>query len=238
MGALPRRWIKWIAVILGVAGMLTPALIELGWIPENQGQKAVIFLLGFIVLEGAARESDESAQAPELFTTTEGYLHAMGGFLAETKHELLGVVRGHDIVREEVVGYVGKIFSTLRSEKQLHNYTVVVSRIGELSEESFHRRLAIERDPSLEGRFHYRFVDSPVTFGCQVFDQKHWTIDFPPNPADPKGAAIVFKDHPEGARLVASFIRHEWLERSGATMSLSEAYEKWKATQNSSLSAE
>jgi hypothetical protein len=39
MGALPRRWIKWIAVILGVAGMLTPALIELGWIPENQGQK-------------------------------------------------------------------------------------------------------------------------------------------------------------------------------------------------------
>jgi hypothetical protein len=38
MGALPRRWIKWIAVILGVAGMLTPALIELGWIPENQAQ--------------------------------------------------------------------------------------------------------------------------------------------------------------------------------------------------------
>jgi hypothetical protein len=137
MGALPRRWIKSIAVILGVAGMLTPALIELGWIPENQGQKAVIFLLGFIVLQGAARESDESAQAPELFTTTEGYLHAVGGFLAETKHELLGVVRGNDIMTEEVGRYVGKILSTLRSEKQLHNYTVVVSRIGELSEESF-----------------------------------------------------------------------------------------------------
>jgi hypothetical protein len=198
MGVLPAKWLKWIAVMLGAAGMLTPALIELGWIPEHQAMKAVIFLLGFIVLEeGATRESNESPQAPELFTTTEGYLHAMGGFLAETKHELLGVVRGHDILTEEVGHYVGKILSTLRSEKQLHNYTVVVSRIGELSEESFHRRLAIERDPSLEGRFHYRFVDSPVSFGCQVFDQKHWTIDFPPNPADPKGAAIVFKDHPD-----------------------------------------
>jgi hypothetical protein len=40
--------------------------------------------------------------------------------------------------------------------------------------------------------------------------------------------AIVFKNHPEGARLVASFIRLEWLERPGATMSLSEAYEKWE----------
>jgi hypothetical protein len=232
MGALLTKWVKWIAVVLGAAGMLTPALIELGWIPEQQAMKAVIFLLGFIVLEGAAGESKESAQAPELFTTTEGYLHAMGGFLAETKHELLGVVRGHDILTEEVGHYVKKILSTLRSEKQLHNYTVVVSRIGELGEESFHRRSAIERDPSLEGRFHYRFVDSPVSFGCQVFDQKHWSIDFPPNPADPKGAAIVFKDHPEGARLIASFIRHEWLERPGATMSLSEAYEKWKAAQN------
>ena len=64
------------------------------------------------------------------------------------------------------------------------------------------------------------------------FDQKYWSIDFAPNPADPKGAGIVFRNHPEGARLVASFIRHEWLERPGATMSLSEAYEKWKAAQN------
>jgi hypothetical protein len=80
MDALPRRWIKWIAVILGAAGMLTPALIELGWIPEQQALKAVIFLLGFIVLEGATRESNESALAPELLTTREDYFHAMGGF--------------------------------------------------------------------------------------------------------------------------------------------------------------
>jgi hypothetical protein len=83
--------------------------------------------------------------------------------------------------------------STLRREKRLHMYAVVVGRIGEMSEESFHRLSAIKRDPSLEGRFHYRFVDSPVSFGCQVFDQKHWAIEFPPNPADPKGAGIVFK---------------------------------------------
>jgi hypothetical protein len=231
MGALPRRWIKWIAVILGAAGMLTPALIELGWIPEQQALKAVIFLLGFIVLEGAARESNEPAQAPELFTTSEGYFHALSGSLSETKHEILGVVRGHEIMSEEVARYVEKVSSTLRSEKQLHVYTVVVGRIAELSEESFHRRSDLERDPSGEGRFHYRFVDSPVSFGCQVFDQKHWAIDFAPNPADPKGAGMVFRNHPEGARLVASFIRHEWLERPGATMSLSEAYEKWKAAQ-------
>jgi hypothetical protein len=228
MGVLPAKWFKWIAVVLGAAGMLTPALIELGWIPEQQALKAVIFLLGFIVLGGATRESNESAQAPELFTTSEGYFHALNGFLPDTKHEILSVVRGHDIVTEEAARFVGKVCSTLRSEKQLHIYTVVASSIGDLSEESFRRRSAIERDPSLEGRFHYRFVDSPVTFGCQVFDQKHWTIDFPPNPAGPKGVAIVFKNHPEGARLVASFIRHEWLERSGAMMSLSEAYEKWK----------
>jgi hypothetical protein len=35
MGALPRKWIKWIAMLLGVAGMLTPALLELGWIPTS-----------------------------------------------------------------------------------------------------------------------------------------------------------------------------------------------------------
>ena len=238
MGALPRRWIKWIAVILGVAGMLTPALIELGWIPENQAQKAVIFLLGFIVLEGAAGDSDESDQAPELLTSSEGYYHTMSGFVSETKQELIGIVHGQEISAEQAQTFVRKMLSNLRSEKQLHTYEIVAARIGELSDESFQRRFAIERDPSLEGRFHYRVIDSPVSFGCQVFDQKHWSIDFPANPADPKGGAIIFRNHPEGARMVSSFIRHQWLERPGVTMSLSEAYEKWKATQNSSLSAE
>jgi hypothetical protein len=162
----------------------------------------------------------------------------MSGLLSETKHEILSISRGPDIVAEEVARYVGKMSSTLRSEKLLHVYAVIVGRICELSEESYQRRSAIERDPSLEGRFHYLYVDSPVSFGCQVFDQKHWSIDFPSNPAEPRGGAIVFKNHPEGARLVASFIRHQWLEPSGATMSLSEAYEKWKAAQVSSPRSE
>jgi hypothetical protein len=238
MGVLPAKWLKWIAAVLGAAGMLTPALIELGWIPEHQAMKAVIFLLGFIVFEGAARDSNESAQAPELFTAREDYLHAMSGLLPETKHEVLSIFRGHEIMTDEVARFVEKICTTLRNEKQLHVYAVLAARLSDLSDKSFQRRFAIERDPSLQGRFHYRYVDAPVTFGCQVFDQKHWTIEFPPNPADPKGAAIVFKDRPEEARLVASFIRHEWLERPGATMSLSEAYEKWQAARVSSPRAE
>ena len=125
MGALLTKWVKWIAVVLGAAGMLTPALIELGWIPEQQAMKAVIFLLGFIVLEGAAGESKESAQAPELFRTREDYLHAATGFLTETKHEILSISRGHEIMAEEVARFVGKMSSTLRSEKQLHAYTIV-----------------------------------------------------------------------------------------------------------------
>ena len=128
MGALLTKWVKWIAVVLGAAGMLTPALIELGWIPEQQAMKAVIFLLGFIVLEGAAGESKESAQAPELFRTRD-YLHAATGFLTETKHEILSISRGHEIMAEEVARFVGKMSSTLRSEKQLHAYTIVVARI-------------------------------------------------------------------------------------------------------------
>jgi hypothetical protein len=238
MGALPKKWLKWIALLLGVAGMLTPALLGLGWIPQNQALNAAIFLLGFIVFDGAARGSEELAQAPELLTSSESYYHELSGFFPETKHEALGISRGDDILTEEQKPYLRKLLSALRSEKQLHVYPIVAGRVSELSEESFQRRFALERDPSLEGRMHYRVVDSLVSFGCQVFDQKHWTIDFPPNPADVKGAGIVFKNHPEGARLVASFIRHQWLERPGVTMSLSEAYEKWKALQNSAIPPE
>ncbi len=235
MGALPAKWFKWIAVLLGAAGMLTPALIELGWIPETQALKAVIFLLGFIVLEGATRESNEPSRVPELLTRSEDYYHTMNGLLPEAKHEILSVVRGDQVLADVARPYVRKALSTLRSEKRLHAYTIVAGRVSELPEQSFEQRLAIERDPSLEGRWHYRVMDSPVTFGCVVFDQRHWAIDFPPNPFEPGGAAIVFKNDSEGAHLVASFIRHQWLERPGVTMSLSEAYEKWKTAQNSSL---
>jgi hypothetical protein len=238
MGALLTKWVKWIAVVMGAAGMLTPALIELGWIPEHQATKAVIFLLGFIVLEGATGESKESAPVPELVTSTEDFFHTITGFVSETKHELMNVAHGKDITAPEGDRYLEKGLLTLRRERHLHAYAIIVARIAELSEESFRRRFAIERDPSLEGRIHYRVIDSPISFGCYVFDQRHWAIDFPPNPADPLGAAIVFRNHPEGARLVASFIRHQWLERPGVTMSLSEAYETWKAAQNSSPRSE
>lgn len=229
MGAVPSKWIKWIAVVLGAAGMLTPALIELGWIPEKQALNALIFLIGFLVFDGARNELSEPEPAPELMTSTEDYFHTLGAFLPDLEHELLSVVHGHDILGEEPARFVGKLVSNLRNKKQLHVYVIVVGRIGELSDESFRRRSAHEQDPSVEGRYHYRFIDAPVSFGCQVHDQRHWTIDFPPNPADPRGAAIVFRNHPDGARLLAAFIRHQWLEKPEITMSLSEAYEKWKA---------
>ncbi len=40
MGALLMKWVKWIAVVLGAAGMLTPALLELGWIPREHALEA------------------------------------------------------------------------------------------------------------------------------------------------------------------------------------------------------
>jgi hypothetical protein len=49
---------------------------------------------------------------------------------------------------------------------------------------------------------------------------------------------MVFRDDPEGARLVSSFIHHQWLERSGFAMSPDEAYAKWKATKGSAEIAE
>ncbi len=98
----------------------------------------------------------------------------------------------------------------------------------QVREEAFQRCLIAERDPSLEGRMHFRFIDAPVTFGCVVFDQKHWVIDFPPNPADLRSGAVLFRGHPEGAHMLASFIHHQWLAQLGVTTSLSEAFEKWK----------
>jgi len=233
MGALPRKWIIWIGLVLGVAGMLTPALLELGWIPREHALEAVIFLLGFIVVEITTGEPQESAQTPELLTNSEDYYHAVTGFMSESRHEVLMLVRGDEVLVEQAQAFVQRTRSTLQREKQLHVYLVIASHLAEVKEEAFKRRLAAERDPSFEGRMHFRFIESPVTFGCIVFDQKHWVIDFPPNPADLRGGAILFKNHPEGARLVSSFFHHQWLERSGFTMSLDEAYEKWKAIRGS-----
>jgi hypothetical protein len=235
MGALPRKWIKWIAVLLGVVGMLTPALLELGWIPENQAMKAVVFLLGFIVLDGARRESSESLAAPELLTSSEDYAHAVGSLLAEVKHEIITVSTPSAARSAELARLLSRSLSVARSEKQLHFYAIVVGRISELSEEFFERFFAMERDPSLEGRVRIRIYDAPVSFGCMVHD-RNWAITFPPNPNDPRGVAILFRNHPEGVRLLSSFIHHQWLEQSGVTISLSEAYEKWKAIKGPSAS--
>lgn len=89
MGTLPKGWIKWIGIIFGVAAMLTPALVDLGWIPASQVQNAVLFLLGLIVVAIFAGESRELAQLPELLTRSEDYHHAVTGFMGASRHEVL-----------------------------------------------------------------------------------------------------------------------------------------------------
>jgi hypothetical protein len=239
MSVVPRKWLKWVALATGIAGIVALILLELGWLPAEQAQNAVIFLLSFIILDGvASKESSESSPAPQLFTNSDDVLHEMASVLPDTKHETFAVVHGNFIMSESAVAFAMKNSARLRSEKQMHSYAIVVSRIADLRKESFERRFELERDASLEGRFHYYFIDAPFGFGCNVFDQKHWEIDFPPTSSEPKGSAIFFKDYPEGARLIASFIRHQWLERPGVTMSLSEAYEKWKAIQGEAMTSE
>ena len=68
MGVLPRKWIRWIGIVLGVVAMLTPALLDLGWIPQTQALNAVIFLLGFLVLEAVTGEPSEQVEAPHSST--------------------------------------------------------------------------------------------------------------------------------------------------------------------------
>ncbi len=238
MGLLPKKWLKRIGILFGLAAVLTPALLDLGWIPRSQAQSAILFLLGFMILDGAAKESGEPVRVPELITRSDDFVHAAVGLISEAKHEVMIVVRGEDFLAESVQPWMRKMFATMRKEKQLHVYAIVAAPISGLSEESFQRRFAIERDPSLDDRYHYRFADIPVSFGCQVFDQRHWSLDFTPNPAEPVSAGIFFRDDPEGARLIGSFIRHQYLERPGVTMSLSEAYEKWKTLQSATARAE
>ena len=114
---------------------------------------------------------------------------------------------------------------------------IIAGTPEELNDEAFQRRLAFERDPSLEGRYRYRVIDLPVTFGCVVIDQTHWALNFPSQSTDRRvHAGILFKDHPNEARLIASFVRHQWLEQPRVTMSLTEAYERWKIIQAAGLS--
>jgi hypothetical protein len=176
-------------------------------------------------------------QAPELLTNSEDYYRIATAFMSGSKHEVLMVVRGDEVLIEQARPFIQATRSRLVSEKQLHVYIVVASPVAKVSEASFQDRLDAERNPSLEGRLHFRFVDMPVTFGCVIFDQNDWLIDFPPNPADLRGGAILFKNYPEGARLLASFIRHQWLEQAGVTMSMGEAYEKWKRINEARRSA-
>jgi len=87
------------AILLGTAGILTPALIELGWIPEKQTLNAIVFLLGFLVLDGAAATvSNEQVEAPELFDNPADYYHAISGLLPRTRHEYISIVRVNEIM--------------------------------------------------------------------------------------------------------------------------------------------
>jgi hypothetical protein len=55
--------------------------------------------------------------------------------------------------------------------KILVRYIVVASPLSKVSEASLQERLGAERNPATEGRLHFRFIDTPVTFGC-VFSIK------------------------------------------------------------------
>jgi hypothetical protein len=230
-----RNWIRWIPVILGAAAMLTPALLELGWVPEYQASKAIIFILGFIVLEGGLRELREPAAAPELVHSTEDFVRAVTAFSRNAEREVLIIEdalgpMSHPMA-EAYVRYPDAVTRRVRENKLLHAYVIIVARPDEVSEEAFQWILGLERDASLEGRVHFRYLEAPVSFHLSVFDQRHWVISFAPNPNDPRGAALIFRDHEEGARRVADFVRHRWLEAPGVTISLTEAYDKWKARQ-------
>jgi hypothetical protein len=240
MGLMPKKWIKWMAVVLGVAGLLTPLLFDLGWIPQNQSQSVVIFLLGFLVLDGAAaRESSQQVEAPELFDNSTDFYDKISGLLRHAKHEYLSIIRPNEISAEHWRSFMSGVRAAFEKEKQLHFSVILAGTPEELNEEAFQRRMAIERDVSLEGRYHYRFIDLPVTFGCVVIDNTHWAITFPSQSTDRRvNAGILFKNHPDEARLVASFIRHQWIEQPGVTMSISEAYEKWKTIQATATATE
>src|SRR5579863_4442087 len=121
MGILPRHWLKWIAILLGVAGILTPALIELGWIPEKQALNAIVFLLGFLVLDGAAaRESSEQVEAPELFDNPTDYYHAISGLLPRIRHEYISIVRVNEIMADQTQAFMSTALVAIQKEKQLH----------------------------------------------------------------------------------------------------------------------
>ncbi len=231
------RRITWIPIILGAAGLLTPILLELGWVPERQAMNAVITLLGFLVLDSGLRELRGSTGAPELVQSTEDFLSVVTSFTRSAEREIFVI---EDIIAPVELGALSEAFlrwptatvRRVRENKLLHVYVIVIGQLHKATERSFEWILGLERDGSaLEGRLRIRYVESPISFSVSVFDQRHWVISFAPNPSDPRGAALVFRDNEEGARRMADFVRHRWWEAPSVSMSLSEAYEKWKSTQ-------
>src|SRR5579863_4488642 len=108
MGTLTRRWIRRVSVILGIAGMLTPALIDLGWIPQTQAMSAVLFLLGLLVVNGATAETDENSVVPKLFEHSEDSYDALIPMIGDTRHEYFSVVHGHEVLLDAAASFVRK----------------------------------------------------------------------------------------------------------------------------------
>src|SRR5262249_23217039 len=83
------KWGTWIPIVLGAAGLLTPILLQLGWVPERQALNAVITLLGFLVLDSGLRELRGSTGAPELVESTEEFLSVATRLVRSTEREVL-----------------------------------------------------------------------------------------------------------------------------------------------------
>jgi hypothetical protein len=101
------RWITWIPIILGAAGLLTPILLELGWVLERQAINAVITLLGFLVLDSGLRELRGSTGAPELVHSTEDFLAEVTGFTRSAEREMLVI---EDIIAPVELGALSEAF--------------------------------------------------------------------------------------------------------------------------------
>jgi hypothetical protein len=236
------KLLRWIPVVLGAAGLITPILLELGWVPERHATDAIITLLGFLVLDSGLRELRGSTVTPEAVHGTEDFISIGTGFARSAEREMLII---EEMITPVEFGelsqayrrYPDAVARRVRENKLIHVYVIVIGQLHKATERAFEFSMGLERDASLEGRIHVRYVESPISFSVSVFDQRHWVISFAPNPNDPRGAALVFRDNEEGARRVAEFIRHRWWEDPSVSMSLTEAYEKWKLYQQTAAKA-
>jgi hypothetical protein len=95
--------------------------------------------------------AQKPAREPILMTNSVDYYHVVTGLMSESKHEVLMVVRGEEILVEQAQPFIQRTRSTVEREKQLHVYLVIASHLGELKEEAFSRRLAAQNDPAFEG---------------------------------------------------------------------------------------